>query len=110
MGGEGGIQSEDRRLLPQYGRWYTRRLSLLTGIDYKLATLTVPIAAQTKRPPKTAKYNKSDRGTMDLFNCRLEGSFCGYADGRRVARQRDKGPSRDWGCDGGRVFPRSFSD
>src|SRR4051812_38221312 len=20
------------------------------------------------------------------------------------------GPSRDWGCDGGRVFPRSFSD
>jgi hypothetical protein len=21
-----------------------------------------------------------------------------------------KGPSRDWGCDGGRVFPRSFSD
>src|SRR3954466_3475662 len=76
MGGEGGIQSEDRRLLPQYGRWYTRRLSLLTGIDYKLATLKEPIAAQTKRPPKTAKYNKSDRGTMDLFNCRLEGSFC----------------------------------
>src|SRR3954464_10568025 len=22
----------------------------------------------------------------------------------------DTGPSRDWGCDGGRVFPRSFSD
>src|SRR4051795_4347472 len=21
-----------------------------------------------------------------------------------------RGPSRDWGCDGGRVFPRSFSD
>ena len=21
-----------------------------------------------------------------------------------------EGPSRDWGCDGGRVFPRSFSD
>src|SRR3954463_613650 len=30
----------------------------------------------------------------------------------RAAAQRHetKGPSRDWGCDGGRVFPRSFSD
>src|SRR4051812_39087365 len=24
--------------------------------------------------------------------------------------QPRRGPSRDWGCDGGRVFPHSFSD
>jgi putative transposase len=28
----------------------------------------------------------------------------------RAPRVMITGPSRDWGCDGGRVFPRSFSD
>src|SRR4051794_39233009 len=27
-----------------------------------------------------------------------------------VAESPLRGPSRDWGCDGGRVFPHSFSD